>query len=99
VREDLHLTGGQLGVDRTGGPAPHLSADAQDELVAHALGDAERLRSIRVAYHLRQSLAVAQVDEDHAAMVAAPVCPSAQGDSAIDERGAQLSAIVAAHYF
>jgi hypothetical protein len=48
------------------------------ELVAHGFGDLEHLGAVGVAHHLHQAFAVAQVDEDDAAVVAATVHPAAK---------------------
>ena len=97
VREHLDFAGGQLGIHRAGGTAPHLAGDPQDVLGAHTLRQLEGFLAVRIAHHLRQSLAVAQVDEDHAAVVAPPVRPAAQRDRAIDQRCAQLTAVMTTH--
>src|SRR5690606_29526746 len=46
---------------------------------------------------LRESLAVAQVDEDHAAVVAGGIDPANQGDGFPDVGGAEFVAVVGAH--
>ena len=46
---------------------------------------------------MRQTFAVAQVDEDDAAMVTAAVSPAAQGDDLPVEGGVELSAIMGTH--
>ncbi len=97
VRQHLHLAGAQGGIGRTLGPAPDQARDPQHVLASRAIGGRERRRPVRIADHLRQPVAVAQVDEDHAAVVAAPVRPAAQGHRAADQGGAQLAAIVRAH--
>ena len=53
--------------------------------------------TIRIANHLRQAFAVAQVDEDDAAVVTATMCPAAQGDDLPVEGGVELSAIMGTH--
>jgi hypothetical protein len=45
----------------------------EHELRAHAVGEREGFLAVRIADHLGEALAVAQVDEDHATVVAAPV--------------------------
>ena len=57
----------------------------------------EHLGAIRIADDLRQALAVAQVDEDHAAVVAAAMRPAAQGDDLVDEAGVDLAAVMGTH--
>jgi hypothetical protein len=97
VAEDLDLAGGQVGVGRAGRARTHLAGDLQAELVAYRFGDLEGLGAIRVADDLGQAFAVAQVDEDDAAVVAATVGPAAQGDDLAVEGGVELSAVMGTH--
>src|SRR5512145_1409887 len=97
LRQNFYFAGRQLGIDRAGRPAPHLARDLQHVLRTHALGGAESVARVRIAHHLRKALAVAQVDEDDAAVIAAPVGPAAQRHDPVDEGGAQFPAVVAAH--
>jgi hypothetical protein len=97
VAEDLDLARGQVGVLGAGGTAAHLAAHLQHELVAHRLGDLEHLGAVGVAHHLHQALAVAQVDEDHAAVVAAAVHPAANGDDLVEVGGGDFAAVVSSH--
>jgi hypothetical protein len=46
---------------------------------------------------LCQAFTVAQVDENHAAMVAAAMSPAAQSDNLIDMAGVELAAVVGTH--
>src|SRR6185436_6259030 len=97
MREHLYLARAELRIDRAFGPPAHLAGDAQHEFVAHALRGGKGACPIRVAHHLRQAFAVAQVDEDDAAMVAAAVRPAAERDDTLDERGGELAAVMSAH--
>ncbi len=58
------------------GRARTLPTTLQAELVAHAFGDLEGVGAVGVADDLHQAFAVAQVDEDDAAVVAAAVGPA-----------------------
>ena len=60
------------------GPRRAPPRDLDAELVAQSLGDVERLGAIRVADDLHETFAVAQVDEDDAAMVAAAMHPAGE---------------------
>ena len=75
----------------------HQALDLHAELVAQFLGHLEHLRAVRVAHHLHVAFAVAQVDEDHTAVVAPAVDPAAQGDGLADQRFGHQTAVVAAH--
>ena len=97
MRQHFDLAGAQLGIDHSLGTPSHRAGHPEHEFVAHPLGRLEGRGPVRMAHHLRQPLAVAQVDEDHAAVVAAPVRPAAQRDAAIDQRSAQLAAVMSPH--
>ncbi len=97
VAEDLDLARGQVGVLGAGRTAAHLPAHLEDELVAHRLGGLEHVGTVGVAHHLDQALAVAQVDEDHAAVVAAAVHPAANGDDLVEVGGGDFAAVVSSH--
>ncbi len=71
---------------------------AQHELVAHAVGGGEGLGAVRVANHLHEALAVAQVDEDHAAVVAPAVGPAEQRHGLAEETGGDVAAVVGSHF-
>jgi hypothetical protein len=79
VAQHLDLAAGQVGVLGAGRAGAHQAGDLQAELVAHVFGGLEHLGAVGVADHLHQAFAVAQVDEDHAAVVAAAVGPAHQG--------------------
>ena len=61
------------------------------------VGGGEGLLAIGIADHLHQALAVAQVDEDHAAMVAAAVGPAVEGHGLAEETGVGAAAVFGAH--
>ncbi len=52
----------------------------EDELIAHALGHGEHRGLVGVEDDLQQALAIAQVDENDAAVIAAAVRPAGDGD-------------------
>ena len=97
LADELDLPGLEIGVHGAGWPRAYGARDLQDELVAHALGLREHLRGVRVEHDLQQPLAVAQVDEDDAAVVAAAVGPASHGDHLAYQGFADLPAIVSAH--
>ena len=86
VGEDLHLTGGQLGVLVAVGPALHRPGDPDDEFVA------QRVEVLLIADdHLRDTGGVTQIEEGHSAVVAATGHPAAQGDGLTNEFGVDLA--------
>ena len=97
VAEHLDLARGHVGVLGAGGTAAHLAGDLQHEFVAHGLGELEHLGPVGIADDLGDAFAVAQVDEDHAAMVAAAMVPAAEGDDLVDMAGIELAAVMGTH--
>ena len=69
---DLDRAGRQIGVLGAAGAATHLAVDAHHPFRAQRLGDLER-RAIGIGHALGQAVMVAQIDEQHAAMVATMV--------------------------
>src|SRR5690606_7854328 len=70
--------------------------DADAELVAQALGGGEG-GVVRIEHDLRQARAVAQVDEDDPAVVAAAVHPAIQSDSLAEMVAANLAGVAGTH--
>ena len=93
---DLDRAGRQLGIFGAGGTAAHLAVDPHHPFGAQRLGDLER-RAVGIGHHLGQAVMVAQVDEQHAAMVADAVAPAGQphvlADVAVAERAAGVGAV------
>ena len=98
VREDLDLAGNEPGVRGARGTRADEAVDANAELVAQALGDREGGRAIRIADDLHEALAVAQVDEDDAAMVAAAVDPAGERDGLGEMAAVDATAVVGAFH-
>ena len=97
VPEHLHLAGWPVGVGRALGPKPEPAADPDHVFIAHRIGDLEGFRPVRVKHDLGDALAIAQIDEDHAAMIPAPMYPAAQPDFLIDMSAVEFPAIMTAH--
>ena len=102
--QHLHFLGDEL--DGAGGqvaywrcrPGVHARGpDADDELIAQSLGLREHRRLVGIKHHLQQALAIAQVDEDDAAMIAPPMHPAGHLDLLVRERRIDLSAVMATH--
>ena len=95
LRGHLDLAGRQLRVAQCPrGRSAHHAAHLHHVLAAHRLGDGGGLRRIgRVADHLGHAPAVAQVEEDQAAVVAAAVHPAVQQRHAARVGGAELAAV------
>ena len=98
-RQHFDFARNEVRVHRAGGPAPHQPGDLDHVFAADLLRRGKRFGVIRIANNLHQALAIAQVDEYHAAMVATAVHPSAHFDGLIEEFGGNEAAIFSAHKF
>ena len=108
ARQHLEVAGGQAFIDRIGRPLPQRALHLQHRFVAQVAGGFEHRRKglarprvvagqLGIHRDLHGATAVAQVDEDHAAVVAAPVDPAAELDGLADLVSPQIAAPVAAH--
>ncbi len=88
--------GREVRVDGAVRARAHPARHGDDELVAQLLGDGERRRAVGVADDLHQAFAVAQIDEDHAAMVAAAMRPAHQRDGLAEVAAVDAAAVVGA---
>ena len=77
-RDHLNLPGRELRVLIALGPLAHLAGDPDAELGAQ--GVLGTVLALTAEHHLHHTARVAQVDEDHPAVVAAPRHPARQGD-------------------
>ena len=80
-----------------GGARPQLALHLDAELAAEVLRRLECLGRVRIEDDLEQPRAIAQVDEDHAAVVAATMHPAGRLDGAAREGLVDFSAVVCAH--
>ena len=96
VGVDLDLAGRQVRVDRAGRARLDLAGDADDRLgLAAARPPCSRI-GLRVELHLGDALAVAQVDEDDAAVVADGIHPAEQRDGRAEVGLGELGAVMGA---
>ena len=92
---DLHRPSGEVGVLRALGAQAHLAVDADDPFRAGLLGVLEG-GAVGVHHHLGEAVMVAQVDEQHAAVVADAVAPAGKPDLLADLGGGERAAGVGA---
>ena len=97
VAQHFDLAAFQIGVGRAVRASPHQAFDLHAELVAHVFGDGEHLGAIRVADDLHIAFAVAQVDKNHTAMIAAAIDPAAQAHGLAQQAFGHQTAVVGAH--
>ena len=67
------------------GASTHNADHGEAELVAHLVGRSEHFGTVRIANHLHETFTVAQVNENHAAVVATTMSPPIEGDGLADE--------------
>ena len=93
---DFNRAGRQVGILGAAGPAAHLAVDAHHPFRAQRLGHLERW-AVGIGHHLGEPIMVAQVDEQHAAMVADAMAPARQAnlgaDVAVAKRAAGMGAV------
>ena len=79
MRQHFDLAGAQVRVDGAlPGRARTTPVTRSTNSLRTRSAMREGFRAVRIAHHLRQAFAVAQVDEDHAAVVAPAVRPAAE---------------------
>ena len=99
LAQHLDLTGDEMRIFRALGAVAHPAGDAQHVLVSDSLGDGKRVAVGGVKHQLHQALAVAQVYENYAAVVAPAVRPAAQGDLLAFQRGVEMATVMATHCY
>jgi hypothetical protein len=93
IRDELHFTRGQVGIDGIVGAALQMTAHGQDPLGANVLCAAVGFGcAVGLEDHLCDPGAIAQIHEDDAAVIAAPPNPTAQDDHLADLFGAYFAA-------
>ena len=100
LRHHFDFAGGNFGIVRAGGTLADFAGDADDAFAAQRRGALEQfLRQIgRIENGLGAAFAVADVNEDEAAEVAAGMDPAGQRDGLPDVRRAQFVAMMRAFH-
>ena len=95
-RLNLHLAGRHLGIDRILVAQPHFAHRGHHVLRPHLLAlEMPVRRQLFIQHHLRNAAAVAHIQKDQVAVVAAPVHPAHHNHLFACVRGAQFAAHVA----
>ena len=96
MREDLDLAAREVRIHGAFGARPHETRHADDEFVAQLFRHGEGRGAIGIADDLHQTFAIAQIDENDAAVIAAPMHPAADGDRLGQELAVDAPAVVGA---
>ncbi len=97
VRQNLDVAGGQLWILRARQTRRHFAFDLDHILVSQAVRELRRFRIFfGTKHHLRQTFAIAQIDEDHAAVIAPDMHPAGDLHAATDVSRAQFIAMMCA---
>ncbi len=97
VRQHFDLAGFQVAVAGAVRAQAHHAGDTQAEFVAHCFRVLEYFGAVRIAHHLHQAFAVAQVDENDAAMIATTMHPAAQADGLAEKYLSGEAAVLGSH--
>src|SRR4029079_13681318 len=97
ARADLDLTGGERVVDRALRARPDGAFDAEYVLAAHAVRGLAA-GALGIDHHLHDPGGVADIEKDHAAVVATAVDPPAEHAGAIDIGHTEIARPVCAHH-
>ena len=92
---NLNLAGGDLGVDKACVARLHPPVDPHHPFGAH-LFNLGKGRAVAVGQHLGDAIVIAQIDEQHPAVIAHPMHPARQADLIADIGGFEIIASVAA---
>ena len=97
ARDDLHRPRRQPGILRTRQPRRHHPRELDHILTPQPVTRLRHLRMLlRAKNHLRQTLPVAQIDEDHPAMIPPRIHPPRERDGLADVGRAELLAMMRA---
>ncbi len=93
---DLDRAGRQIGILGAARPPAHFAVDAHHPFRAQRFGHFES-RAVGVGHHLGETVMIAQIDEQHAAMVANTMAPARKPglgvNVALAERAAGVGAV------
>ena len=97
MTQHFDFAGGEVGVVGAFGTCAYQTGDAQTKFVTHGLGDFEHIGTIRIADNLHQTFAVAQINKNDAAVVAAAMYPAAQADCLAHQCLVGQAAVMCSH--
>ncbi|MCY1423299.1 hypothetical protein D9M71_390080 [compost metagenome] len=98
IAQHFDSAGSHVGIAGTGRTQTHLAGNLDHVLAAYTVSCRESLGAIRVEHHLGQTFTVTNIEENHPAMVATAMNPSAKGNFLAFQAFVQLAAIMAAHH-
>ena len=97
MRQHFDFAAHQIGVHRAVRTRAHFARDAHHEFIAQRFRQFEGIGIIRVAHDLQQTFAVAHVDKNNAAVIAAAMHPALYRDDLPQMFAADEPAVFATH--
>ena len=95
--EELDRAGGKIGVRGAARTGAHTAFDADHELIAQTLSFFENGGVLRIEHDLQEPLAIAQIHEDHPAVIAPAVHPAGDGHLFARQLLVDRAAVMATH--
>ena len=95
--QDLDFAGSEIGVGRASWALAHETSDTDAKFVTQALCRGKALGIVRIKHDLGQTSAVAQIDKNHATVVAATMHPTKKGDSLTKVVTTNLTGVAGTH--
>jgi hypothetical protein len=89
--------GSEFVVDLARRTRTHGASHAQTKFITHRFGGGECSFIVGLHHYLNQTFVIAQVDEDHATVIASGIGPAAQRNGLIDQGLVNETAVVSAH--
>jgi hypothetical protein len=80
VCQHFDLAGFQIRVTGSLRAAAYNTGDTQTEFITHRFCGSKNICTIRIADHLHQTFAVAQINKNHTAVITTTMNPAAQAD-------------------
>ena len=96
-REHLDFAAREIRVDGAVRTRTHDTLDGEHELRTQPLGFREHLGPVGIEDDLQQAFAIAQIDENDAAVIAAPVYPTGYRHCPADGGAVHVAAVMTAH--
>ena len=95
--QNLDFARGKVRIGRARRTLAHKACDANTKLVTQALGRGKTRGIVRIKHDLGQTRTVAQIDKNHATMIAATMHPTKKGDCLTKVVTTNLTGVAGTH--